>query len=166
MVVTVWKDDMGTEVKAIKATYRVEEHAKLNFEDMIENWWYSVMVLAKQLCREMGAYDTGTLHDSIRILYQAPAGGFFEVFIAITPSRRDITIDRGIVAGGGMFINPKTGRIVDYALIVHDGGPTSRGTGYISGRPFMTLAVDMMMPEFDAIMNQFMEGQGRAWERD
>lgn len=166
MVVVVRKDDMGTEAKAIKATYRVEEHAKMNFEDMIENWWYSVMILAKQLCIEMGAYDTGALHDSIRILYQAPAGGYYEVSIAISPVTRDINISRAIVAGGGMFINRKTGRIVDYGLIVHDGGPTSRGTGYIQGRPFLSLAVDMMMPEFDAIMGQFMRGQGEAWERD
>ena len=166
MVVVVKKDDLGTEKKAIEATYRVERHADMKFRDMVDNWWYSVMVVAKTLCREMGAYDTGTLHDSIRILYRIPAGGYFEVSIGFGVTRKDINIDRVLVAGGGNYINPKTGRIVDYGLIVHDGGPTSRGTGYIHGRPFLTMAVNMMMPEFDVIINQFMSGQGTAWERD
>jgi len=107
MVVTVWKDDMGTEAKAIKATYRVEKHAEDNFEDMIENWWYSVMMLAKQLCIEMGAVDTGALHDSIRILYQAPIGTYFEVSIAFGPVTREIMIYSYIVACVVNLINRK-----------------------------------------------------------
>ena len=166
MVVVIWKDDEGTEAKAIAATYRVEKHAELNFKDMIENWWYKVMVLAKQLAISMGVWDTGALHDSIRIIFEAPAGTFFEVSISFGPITREIRIDRALVAGGGGFINPKTGRVADYGLIVHDGGRTSRGTGWITGRPFMTMAVDMMIPEFDEMMRTFMRGQGREWERN
>jgi len=40
-----------------------------------------------------------------------------------------------LIAGGGGFINPRTGRKVDYARFVHD------GTSRMPARPFMMQAV-------------------------
>ena len=44
--------------------------------------------------------------------------------------------------GGAEFINPKTGRPVDYAILVHD------GTSKMPGRPFLWWAIQMVLGEW------------------
>jgi hypothetical protein len=158
MVVVIDKEDFGTEQRAIDATLRVEKHADDNFRNSIIGWWGGVLDTAKQLCIEMGAIDTWTLYNTIRIVREAPAGVFYEV----TVSSDVIVIDRMIVAGGWL-VNPKTGNICDYAESVHDG----TGMNWKKGpRPFLSLALDMHEPELMRIMNKFMGGQGKEWERN
>lgn len=60
--------------------------------------------------------DTGALMASIRVEMRGPH-------------------DAALVAGGGGFVNPRTGREVDYARAVHD------GTAWMQARPFLLQAV-------------------------
>jgi len=71
---------------------------------------------AKQLC----PVDTGSLQKSIRLHRVARPGGH--------------TVSIGVIAGGRV-VNPKTGRVVDYARYVHD------GTSRMAPRPFLAEAV-------------------------
>ncbi len=71
-----------------------------------------MLCFAKAVC----PVETGALRDSIRVIHPTP-------FTA------------KLVAGGGGFINPKTGRVVDYAGRVHD------GTSRMPPRPFLAQAV-------------------------
>lgn len=75
---------------------------------------------AKMLCRAM-AYDTGSLMKSIsKEKIARPAGNVFSIS----------------VTAGGRITNPKTGRLVDYAIYVHEG--TSRQPG----KPFLRMAYE------------------------
>lgn len=67
---------------------------------------------ARSLC----PVDTGALASSIRAERRGP-------------------FRTALVAGGGGFINPRTGREVDYARLVHD------GTSRMPARPFLLQAV-------------------------
>jgi hypothetical protein len=162
MGVRVWKEHRKpseTEQAAIMAIDRMEKHAESHFSQAIDLWWNKVLMRAKQLCIEMGAFDTGTLHDTIRIVAEAPSGRFFEVMAG---PQGVISVDRMIVAGG-MLINPKTGNICNYAESVHEGSGKNANIG---PRPFLELAVIEYEPELERIMSQFMREQQREWERD
>jgi len=71
-----------------------------------------MVAAAKSLC----PIDTGTLMASVRTERRGP-------------------YEAALVAGGGGFINPRTGREVDYARHVHD------GTSRMPARPFLLQAV-------------------------
>lgn len=166
MVVTIWKEDVPPIQKTLDATYRMDRVADDSFENLIDDWWRRVRDLAKALCREMGAYDTGSLYNTIRIIYSPSIGGgtfrggapTFE----ITGGPVGITVDRMITAGG-LLINPKTGRIVNYAESVHDG----TGQNYRKGpRPFLSMALEIMEPELMRIMDGMMRRQEKEWDRD
>ena len=71
-----------------------------------------MVLTAKAIC----PVDTGSLMASIRAERRGP-------------------LESALVAGGGGYMNPKTGKMVDYARQVHDG--TSRKPA----RPFLLQAV-------------------------
>jgi len=71
-----------------------------------------MVAAAKSFC----PVDTGALMDSIRAESRGP-------------------YEAALVAGGGGFINPRTGREVDYAIPVHE------GTSRMPARPFFLQAV-------------------------
>ena len=85
---------------------RIEESAQLALQIP------SMVAAAKVFC----PVNTGALMTSIR----AEARG---------------ALSAALVAGGGGFINPRTGRPVDYARHVHD------GTSHMPARPFLLQAV-------------------------
>lgn len=165
MVVVISKEDIPPTSKTKQALDRIQEHANERFREAIDEWWEKVRDLAKTLCRDMGVWDTGTLHDTIRIISGGTElgigyGGYYEVVVSPT----DIQVDRMLIAGG-MLINPKTGRICDYAEAVHDGHFTKSGT-YVAGRPFLSMALDLAEPELRLILNKFMDEQEKEWMRD
>lgn len=124
--------DSGTKEKCIVALRRTSRKLNKNFTKMAHKYWMAVYETAKRLCLEMGAFDTGTLYNSIRLLWvYEPSGGLFEVAV----SSAGVDMVAMIKVGGGTFINPKTGKVVDYAQAVHD------GTRYMAGRPFLTMAI-------------------------
>lgn len=71
-----------------------------------------MVATAKTLC----PVDTGALMSSIRWERRGP-------------------YEAALIAGGGGFINPRTGREVDYARYVHD------GTSRMPARPFLLQAI-------------------------
>ena len=85
---------------------RIEEAAQMALQ------MPSMVAAAKAFC----PVDTGALMTSIR----AEASGAFSV---------------ALVAGGGGYINPRTGRPVDYARSIHE------GTSRTPARPFLLQAV-------------------------
>jgi len=72
----------------------------------------SMVAAAKAFC----PVNTGALMTSIR-------------------AEAKVALSAALVAGGGGFINPRTGRPVDYARHVHD------GTSHMPARPFLLQAV-------------------------
>jgi HK97 gp10 family phage protein len=73
----------------------------------------SMVQMAKVFC----PVDTGALQDSIR-------------------AERRGDYSAALVAGGVDYINPRTGKSVDYAVYVHE------GTSRMPARPFLTQAVE------------------------
>ena len=68
------------------------------------------------------AYDTGALHRSVRVQTTAiPAGNIVQMGLS----------------AGGYETNPKTGRVVDYAIYVHE------GTRRMRSRPFLEYAINL-----------------------
>lgn len=162
MAVVIWKEDVPPIQRTIDATYRMDEVADTSFEKLINDWWRRVRDLAKSLCREMGAYDTGTLYNTIRIIYAPVTPIGYGAFYEITAGPMSIDVDRMLVAGG-LLINPKTGRICDYAESVHDG----TGMNYRKGpREFLTIALEIMEPELMTIMEGMISQEEREWGRD
>ena len=156
-----------SEARAMNATRKMDAHAQQEFSKDIDDWWLQVLAVAQEECpvgtsesTKTKGYIGGTLRDTIRIVYEAPQGSFFEV----VRSPETISVDRMITAGG-ILINPNTGNICDYAQAVHEGHITSGG-GFVSGRPFLDIAIDRMMPELDRIMSNFTRELGDIWERD
>ena len=85
---------------------RIEESAQLALQIP------SMVAAAKAFC----PVNTGALMTSIR-------------------AEAREALSAALVAGGGGFINPRTGRPVDYARHVHD------GTSHMPARPFLLQAV-------------------------
>jgi len=109
---TFTETDAGTKQKCIAALRRTSKKLNKNFIELAHKYWWAVYTTAKRLCLEMGAFDTGSLYNSIRLIWQyEPSGGMFEVAV----SSAGVDMVAMIKVGGGTFINPKTGRIVDYA---------------------------------------------------
>ena len=125
--------DSGTKDSTIRALAKTQRELSTEFKQAMKNYWRKVYDLARQLCFEM-AYDTGTLYRSIRLVWDA--GGSFGPYEVVVGSESE-NITALIRVGGGMFINPKSGRIVDYAAAVHD------GTRYMAERPFLRYAIEL-----------------------
>ena len=62
--------------------------------------------------------------------------------------RREGHVYRVAVTAGGRVVNPKTGRLVDYAAIVHE------GTSRMPGRPFMLQALLNSLEEIRRILSE------------
>jgi len=152
--VTLHETDYGTKDSTRKAIKRILRKKPKKFRDAIEKYIDSVLLDAKNICRQR-AYDTGALHDSIRVERQKDVGGgSFE-------AGRDVFNEFMILAGGAPFINPKTGKVVDYAQAVHDGVP-SRGRPVV---PFLTDAVAMNKPTYDRLADEYLKWIQKEWEK-
>jgi len=139
--------DYGSKARAKAVLEEFPKELTAECRWRIRVWWEKVLDMARQLCAAW-AYDTGTLYNTIRIEDQTISlGGSFEK--AVSPEAE--LIDSMIVAGG-LLINPKTGRICDYAQAVHDGHFT-RGGRWIPPKPFLQVAIDMFTEELITIIN-------------
>ena len=154
---TFTETDSGTKQKCIAALRRTSRKLNKNFTEMAHKYWMAVYETAKRLCIEMGAYDTGTLYNSIRLLWvYEPSGGMFEVAV----SSAGVDMVAMIKAGGGMLINPKTGRVCDYAQAVHD------GTRYMVQRPFLQQAIFECEHILHALQKQSVDSALAEFVRD
>jgi len=149
--------DHGTKRQCITALRRTSKKLSKKFIEAMNQYWWKVFQTTKRLCIEMGAFDTGTLYESIRLIYQyEPTGGLFEV----AASSAGVDVVAMIKIGGGTFINPKTGKVVDYAQAVHD------GTRYMSPRPFLTLAIAECEPFLQNILQKNVDEALSEFVRD
>jgi len=137
--------DFGSKGRAKTAAGRLSIEMSKEIKWRLRGWWYRVKETAKSLCMGYGAFDTGTLYRSIRIEPKGISVGGAPTFMVTVSPEHDL-IDEQIVAGG-IGINPKTGRICDYAAAVHD------GTMRMMARPFLQDAVNIHINELNKILN-------------
>lgn len=148
--------DYGTKRKCRLALSRTSKKLNQKFIVAMKNYWWRVYETTKRLCINMGVFDTLTLYKSIRLIWEyEPTGGLFEVAV----SSVGVDMVAMIKVGGGTHINPKTGRVVDYAQAVHD------GTRYIRGRPFLMLAIYECEPYLQSILTRSVDGALREFVR-
>ena len=150
--------DMGSKGRAKTATRRYPPELTRDLRTKTFLWWDKVRQTAQMLC----PVDTGTLRATIRI-EEGPAG-FFGGGAPYYEVAGQTFIDSHIRAGG-LLINPKTGRITDYAAAVHDGHFT-RGYGrWVPGVPFLTDAINMHIDELYKIVNSSVDKtSSTTWE--
>lgn len=144
--------DFGSKGRAKKATERFPKRLTAEGKWRLKAWWLKVLGTAQMLCLAW-AFDTGTLYSTIRIEENRPMPEGFPFEVAYASQNQMIN---SMIMAGGMAINPKTGRIVDYAQAVHDGHFTTGGR-WIPERPFLREAVNMHSTELDAILNKCVE---------
>jgi len=149
--------DAGTKEKAKVSLSRTRRELHQKFMESVKDYWWRVWETARQLCLEYGAVDTGTLYESIRLIWQyEPSGGLYEVAV----SSSGVEMTAMIKVGGQEFINPKTGRACNYAQAVHD------GTKYMAARPFLTDAIMMNEGYLQAILEKNVDEALTGFERD
>lgn len=145
--------------KIIEAAERAEEVSKKEFEKSFRVYFKTLLDFARQHC----PVDTGTLRATIRLEDEPKGGGGLGGRIHNEVERR-AGFGKRIVAGG-MFINPKTGRICDYAMFVHDGHFTRTGS-FVPPRPFL----DQAIKEADAMLikaaDKYLAKIGKEWEKE
>ena len=144
--------DYGTKKKAKKGLGKARKYNE-RFKDAIMRYWWRVWLTARNNIIAMDAYDTGTLFKTVRIEFgkggvgSRMGGPTFEVTAG--PDRIEVT---GLIRAGGMLINPKTGRICNYAESVHDGTGKNIKKG---PRPFLTQAVAQNELFLQRILSKF-----------
>jgi len=155
------ESDEGTKRGAQRALVRVDRTIKRELPRAIDEYWYRVLVSARRNCpvgtpastRRKG-YIGGSLRATIEIVDSPPAGAAFEV----VASPESQVISKYIKAGSDTYINPNTGRVVDYAQAVHD------GTFRMPPRPFLTMALAENQAFLDDVLNRMLNKMGKAWE--
>lgn len=157
MGVVIYEDDAGGKMMTKGALARTQRELHKKFVEACRNYWYKVWETARELCLQYGAYDTGALYESIRLIWSfEPYGGVYEVAV----SSQGAEMVAMIKVGGMEFINPKTGRCVNYAEAVHD------GTRYMAARPFLTDAIALCEPDLQAILSMNIDEALSGFERD
>lgn len=95
-------------------------------EEVLLNQVHLIVGLAQVYC----PVDTGSLRDSIRV----ERGGKQKYW-------REIR-----VRAGGYITNPNTGKLVNYALYVHE------GTRHMSAQPFLAQAINEVKPTIEQMI--------------
>lgn len=142
--------DMGSKARAKKACDELPASITKETRWQLRAWWERVLATARLLC----PIDTGTLMSTIRIQERMAAmteGYPFEV--VYTPKNEIISSE---IVAGGLMVNPKTGRICDYAQAVHDGHFTRSGR-WIPPQPFIQDAINIHINELEHIINRALD---------
>lgn len=146
--ISITETDNGSKGRAITAADRFPEELSVEAKWKIRVWWEKVLDTARALC----PVDTGTLQTTIRIEdIDMDFGSYFEK----TFSPQHELINSQIVAGG-LLVNPKTGRVCDYAQAVHDGHFTRSGR-WMPPVAFIEMAIQIHSPELDYIMSKALD---------
>lgn len=149
--------DSGTKEKTKVALARTYKELDKEFADAMRNYWWKVWNDARRLCLEYGAFDTGALYESIRLLWMVePYGGLFEVGV----SSKGVELTAMIKVGGMEYINPRTGKPVNYAQAVHD------GTRYMAARPFLMDAIMLNESYLQSLLEKNLNKAISGFERD
>jgi len=142
------ESDFGSKGRTKKAVETLPIEIDKQEKWRLRAWWFRVKETAKTLFMGYRAFDTGTLYRTIRIEQKGVSVWGAPTFM-VTFSPEHELIDSQIVAGG-MLINPKTGRICDYAESVHDGTGRNLSKGE---RPFLRDAINIHLNELNRILN-------------
>ena len=154
---SITETDSGTKESAKRALSETYRKLDKEFVEAVKEYWYRVWLTAKQLCLQYGAFDTGALYESIELVWErVPYGGLFEIRV----SSRGTEVVAMIRVGGSGYINPKTGKFIDYAQAVHD------GTRYMNARPFLTDAIALNEGFLQAILTKHIDMALSRFERD
>lgn len=136
--------DFGSKERAKKACEEFPKAITKEAGWRMNAVWLKVLETARALCLGYGIFETGTLYRTIRIEKKGTVKGEGPPFEVVYTSESEM-ISSEIVAGG-LLINPKTGRICDYAQAVHDGHFTISGN-WIPPRPFLRDAIYIHIDE-------------------
>ena len=142
------KESLRQEKKLAEDLRKAQRVVNRKFREELKRWWRKVKDTAYQLCPK----DTGTLAKTIRVRRIQECSEH----IGLEAEKAIVVLDTMIVAGG-MLVNPKTGRICDYATYVHDGHRTPSG-GFVPPRPFLTDAIAKHLPELRKILDEIFKG--------
>jgi len=148
--------DYGSKRRAKKATEEYSKRLTMEGKWRLKAWWYEVLGTAQMLCLAY-AFDTGTLWESIRIEEGRPMPEGYPYEVAFASQNEMIN---SMIIAGGIGINPKTGRVCDYAQAVHD-GHFSRSGAWIPEKPFLREAIERHMAELDKILDTCIKKVGR-----
>lgn len=148
--------DYGSKGRARVAAERMPQKISEEARPQLQAWWERVKATAQSLC----PIDTGSLMLSIRIEpLTITFGENFE--IAVSPNEQ--LINSQIVAGG-MIVNPKTGRLVDYAKAIEEGHFTVSGS-WVPPNPFLEMAINIHIGELYQILDNSIEKSvNTVWE--
>jgi hypothetical protein len=153
----ITETDSGTKESARRALNATYKELDKQFIEAAKEYWFKVWQTAKQLCLQYGAFDTGTLYDSIELVWErVPYGGLYDIGV----SSKGAEMVAMIHVGGMGHINPKTGKFVDYAQAVHD------GTRYMRARPFLTDAIVLCEPFYRQVVMGRVDRALSRFERD
>jgi len=160
-----WRESgNGTKVACQKALKKLTKDVAKAYKKAVTEYWWHVYETARRLCIEYGAIDTWALYQTIELIWEHEySGDLYEIAISSTSG---VEMTAMIRVGGTGAINPKTGRYVDYAAIVHDGGPHPRGGGYFRARPFLTDAIVQSESFFQTTMQKHLDGALTQFTRD
>lgn len=142
--------DMGSKGRAQLACREFPQELTAEARWRLRFWWEKVLLTAKALC----PIDTGTLSTSGRIeTREGPTEGgalgeFYEKAVGF-----DNELINSMIVFGGLLVNPKTGRICDYAQAVHDGHFTANGR-FIPPQPFIEMAINIHIDELYDILGK------------
>lgn len=136
--------DDGTKQGAIDDSKTYQKKLNKKFMQAMDAWWENVKMTAIALC----PVDTGTLAATIRIVVETTSGESYEV-VAGPEGHPEIV---QMIVAGGLLVNPKTGRICDYAQVVHDGYAEE---GRLPN-PFLTEAIALNMGELESILSNLL----------
>lgn len=149
-IVEITETDFGTKAEARKVIKGIAQRKGSVFHELMNDAVRSVLYDAKN--PPYNIVDTGALRSSIRMMdYSAVPKGYGAV-------SRDVTLNFAIIAGGPPYINPKTHRIVDYAMAVHD------GTATMPPRPFLSDAVAKNQVKINKALEDYNGWIGNEWE--
>jgi hypothetical protein len=144
--IDITETDYGSKARAKVACQRFPKELTANARWKLVYWWQEVLETARALC----PVDTGTLQATGRITETDPSiGGLFEVGMTL----ENTNIISKMIEFGGLLVNPKSGRICDYAQAVHDGHFTRSGR-WMPPNPFIEMAIQIHMQELDTILGK------------
>jgi len=156
-MIVITESDNGTKRLARMKVKELQTGLPEKVAAELDRVWHEIWADAVREC----PVDTGALVSTIRIVegVMGNIGGELSRFISET------FFDRTIIAGDPARINPKSGRPIDYANLVHDGHLMRDGT-FWCGHPFLTIAFAMHMKELEDAVDKAMRSLGYKFSGD
>ena len=163
MVVGWVEEDIKVKKSKEKTIKAIEETEKISFEEFEKSFKEYFRVLLES-ARMHCPVDTGTLRATIRLEDEPEGGGGLGGRIHGEVERHAGFGKR--ITAGGMLVNPKTGRICDYATFVHEGHFNVLTGNFVEPRPFLDQALRDADNYLVKCADKYLKKIGDRWERD